>query len=139
MNKQQPSVSEILLEKNIKPSYQRMRVLEYILDHQTHPTVDEIYHELAVDIPTLSKATVYNSLSVLQESGLVRLINIENNEMRYDALIEDHGHFKCWNCGGITNFSIKMDALNTAELKGFRILDKNVYFKGICPECLEHQ
>ena len=57
-------------------------------------TVDQIFTELHKNISTLSKTTVYNTLRVLVEAGLVRVITIEDNETRYDINIENHGHFK---------------------------------------------
>jgi len=66
----------------------------------------------------------------------VRVINIEDNETRYDIVLENHGHFKCESCGSISNFSIDVDLLKSDDLQHFKIHDKNVYFKGICPGCL---
>ena len=88
-----------LLQKNIKLSYQRMRVLEYLALNNCHPTVDQIYTEIHKEIPTLSKTTVYNTLKVLMDAGLIRVITIEDNETRYDINLKPHGHFKCNPCG----------------------------------------
>ncbi len=69
-------------------------------------------------------------------AGLVRVINIEDNETRYDIVTENHGHFKCEDCGSIFNFKIDFKCFSADELEGYRIDDRNVYFKGICPGCL---
>ena len=124
--------------KNISLSHQRLKVLEYLTQNQCHPTVDQIYTDLHKDIPTLSKTTVYNTLRVLVEAGLVRVITIEDHEARYDIEVENHGHFKCQTCGTIHDFCINMDRLRPGDLHNFQINDKNVYFKGICPRCLEN-
>ncbi len=137
----EPSLEEIekiLKEKSIRLSYQRLKVLEYLAHNQHHPTVDEIFTDLVRSIPTLSKTTVYNTLKTLVEAGLTRLITIEDNETRYDIVVENHGHFKCECCGEIYNFAVDMDALASEELKDFKINDKNLYFKGICPKCLSN-
>lgn len=125
-----------LRDKNIHLSYQRLKVLEYLVDNQCHPTVDQIFKDLHKNISTLSKTTVYNTLKILVEAGLVRVITIEDNETRYDIMIENHGHFKCQSCREIYNFSMDTDSLNSGDLEHFKIKDKNVYFKGICPRCL---
>jgi Fe2+ or Zn2+ uptake regulation protein len=122
--------------KNIHLSYQRLKVLEYLAQNQYHPTVDKIFTDLHKNISTLSKTTIYNTLRILVEAGLVRVITIEDNETRYDIVIENHGHFKCESCGTIYNFSIDFSSLTSADLNNFKINDKNVYFKGICPKCL---
>lgn len=129
-------LSNELKRKKIRLSHQRLKVLEYLTLNLCHPTVDQIYVDLQKEVPTLSKTTIYNTLSTLVESGLVRVVTIEDNETRYDIEIENHGHFKCESCGTIFNFNIEIDSLPTEELNSFKINDKNVYFKGICPRCL---
>ena len=133
-----PSFEDLKQElkiKNINLSYQRLKVLEYLSQNQCHPTVEQIYTDLQKDIHTLSKTTVYNTLRILVDAGIVRVITIEDNETRYDIEVENHGHFKCESCGTIYNFSIDIDSLTSVDLDNFRISDKNVYFKGICPRC----
>jgi Fe2+ or Zn2+ uptake regulation protein len=134
-----PSMEDFKKElkmKNIQLSYQRLKVLEYLTQNQCHPTVDKIFTDLQKDIPSLSKTTIYNTLRILAEAGLVRVIAIEDNETRYDIIVENHGHFKCESCGTIYDFSIDIDSLTSDDLSNFKIKDKNIYFKGICPRCL---
>ncbi len=125
-----------LLEYNIRPSFQRVKVLEYLLQNQCHPSAEQIFIELQIVIPTLSKTTVYNTLNKFAESGLVRVLNIDDNEARYDIIAKTHGHFKCVECDTIYNFKIDVHAIDGKELNGFITTDKNVYFKGICQKCL---
>jgi Fe2+ or Zn2+ uptake regulation protein len=127
-----------LKKKNINLSYQRLKVLEYLTQNQCHPTVEQIYTDLEKEISTLSKTTVYNTLKKMVSEGLVRVITIEDNETRYDINTHDHGHFKCEICKNIFDFDINMDLVSTKGLEGFEILDRNVYFKGICPGCLSN-
>jgi len=122
--------------KKIRLSHQRLKVLEYLILNQCHPTVDHIYNGLHKEVPTLSKTTVYNTLNSLTEAGLVRVINIEDNEIRYDINTNNHGHFKCESCKNIYDFNIDIDSFNSDDLKNFSINDKNVYFKGMCPQCI---
>jgi Fe2+ or Zn2+ uptake regulation protein len=100
--------------------------------------VDQIFTDLQKDIPTLSKKTVYNTLRILAGAELVRIITIEDNETRYDIVVENHGQFKCESCWSIYDFRIEVDLLISEDLKNFKIDDKNVYFKGICPRCLSN-
>jgi Fur family transcriptional regulator, peroxide stress response regulator len=127
----------VLVEKKIKPSYQRIKILQYINENINHPTVDNIFNNLVAEIPTLSKATVYNTLELFKGAGLVKVINIENNETRYDSRVYNHGHFKCESCKRIYDFEVDIDNLAVNSLEFFKINDKNVYFKGICPKCLD--
>ncbi len=130
------SFTQELLNRNITPSHQRVAILKYLVENQCHPTVDQIFGALRDQIPTLSKATVYNTLNIFIEANLVRLLSIEENETRFDILMENHGHFKCSACGGIYNFAVDIDRFVADDLHGFRITAKNVYFDGICPACL---
>jgi len=125
-----------LIEKSIRPSYQRIRVLEALTRKETHLTVDEIYSQLSPEIPTLSKTTVYNTLHMLVEAGLAREVTIDETETRYDATLRDHGHFRCESCGTIYNFEIDLEKMPIQGLNLFVISEKNVYFKGLCPNCV---
>ncbi len=129
-------LADELKKQNVRLSHHRRMVLEYLCKSLNHPTVDQIYISLKKEAPNLSRTTVYNILHVLKEAGLVREITIEDNEMRYDIMTENHGHFKCERCGEIYNFNLDFEALAAEGLNGFKVTDKNVYFKGICPTCL---
>lgn len=127
---------EQLLKKAIKPSYSRIKVLEYLAKATTHPTADEIYQHLVAELPTLSKTTVYNTLKLFTEAGLAKVVTIEENETRFDGNATPHGHFKCKSCGWVYDFEVPIAHCETNGLEGFEIQEKDVYFKGICSNCL---
>jgi len=124
-----------LTGKGLRPSYHRLKVLAYLHDVQSHPTADEIFAFLSPQIPSLSKATIYNTLNSFVEAGLARLISIDGLEKRYDAALHNHGHFQCESCGAIFNFKINIDRFAIDDLALFEIKEKDVYFKGLCPDC----
>lgn len=128
-------VDEYLNEHGIKPSYQRIKVFDYLIKNKNHPTVDMIYKELVGEIPTLSKTTVYNTLKLFHEKGIILIINIEDNETRFDADISNHGHFKCKSCGEIYDFDLNENDLNLPVLKNYSIDEQHIYLKGVCPNC----
>lgn len=132
-------VSQYLTKNSIKPSYPRIKIFQYLEENHSHPTVDEIYNTLVKEIPTLSKTTVYNTLNILINAGVARVLTIEGNETRYDVDMKEHGHFKCESCGDIIDFTIETDKLNVMELKDFKINVKSIYYKGICNECLKYK
>lgn len=127
-----------LKKQNIRLSNRRLRVLEYLCQNLNHPTVDQIFTDIQKHVRHLSRTTIYNTLHTLVKARLVRIINIEDNELRYDIVTENHGHFKCEKCSVIFNFKIDYDSLVTDELTGFMVNDKNIYFKGVCPRCLSN-
>ncbi len=132
-------LKNMLLEADIRPTFQRLKILEYLNVYHTHPTVDEIYLKLCPIIPTLSKTTVYNTLKSFVNAKIVDEVKIENTEIRYDILAKPHGHFKCKECGKIYNFDFKYNLIESNDLKGFIINDKNVYLNGICPDCQKEE
>lgn len=125
-----------LLERNISPSIQRVMILKHLVENPCHPTADRIFSALRHTVPTLSKATVYNTLNLFAEAGLVRVLAMEEKEARYDIVTEPHGHFKCLSCGRIINFAVDVDHLTTDELRDFQIAQKDVHFYGRCPACI---
>lgn len=129
-------LSDKLKKQNIKPSHQRLQILNFLISNPCHPTIDQIYCNLQSALPTLSKTTIYNTLKTFMKADLVQEITIENNEVRYDANTESHGHFKCNICGKIYDFNIGIEDIPAEGLSDFQIETKNVYFKGICKECL---
>ncbi len=129
------NIGEYLIKNDIKPSYQRMRVFEYLCNNPIHPTVDKIYTELVGDIPTLSKTTVYNTLKLFIDKGMVNVVNIEDNKVRYDADTLLHGHFKCEKCGTIYDYKIDPSDIDYVEIKNFSIKETHFYLKGICDKC----
>lgn len=68
---------EYLLSYHIKPSVQRIAIMDYLLNHKTHPCIDEIYTALCKEIPTLSKTTVYNTLKLFVEHGAAKMLTID--------------------------------------------------------------
>lgn len=95
-----------------------------------------IYQELVQEIPTLSKTTVYNTLNLFVEKNIAITITIDENETRYDADISLHGHFKCNFCEKIYDIRLKTPSLIPSELENFKVNESHVYFKGVCPLCL---
>ncbi|MBP7223385.1 MAG: transcriptional repressor [Sedimentibacter sp.] len=131
-------LSDELKKNNIRLTHQRLKVLEYLSNSKDHPTVEKIYNDLKREVPSLSKTTIYNTLNYLSELNLIKVLTIDENEAHFDAVKESHGHFKCRSCGKIYDFDIDMDSIDTKELDNFKVNEKLVYYKGICPGCLSN-
>ena len=125
-----------LLEFGVKPSIQRIAIMEYMMEHFTHPTADVIFNDLYPHIPTLSKTTVYNTLKLFEEQGAIQTISIDDKNLRYDADISSHAHFKCKNCGCVNDFPIKnVSIYDSPKSDDFIITEYQLYYKGYCKEC----
>jgi Fe2+ or Zn2+ uptake regulation protein len=129
--------AERLKEKGVKPSYLRVRILEYMLKYRNHPTVDMIYQALSPEIPTLSRTSVYNTVKLFLENGIVQKIGIDDQEMRYDADTKVHAHFKCEGCGTIIDLPVTPGAFPAKLPEGLKINDIQYYLRGLCQKCGE--
>lgn len=76
-----PNTLDILTNHGVKPSVQRLAVMDYLVENHTHPTADEIYSALHKQMPTLSKTTVYNTLKLLTEQGAAIQLTIDERKM----------------------------------------------------------
>ncbi|MCD4773123.1 MAG: transcriptional repressor [Bacteroidales bacterium] len=129
------NIGEYLKVNKIMPSVQRVKIFEYLYTKRNHPTVESIHKELIDEIPTLSKTTVYNTLKQFVEKGIIQIINIEDNETRYDADTSTHGHFKCIKCGIVYDFLFDNSDIKINGLDNFDIHQTHLYIKGICKNC----
>ena len=129
---------EYLQSFGIKPSVQRIAIMDYLLTNRTHPAIDEIYLALCEQIPTLSKTTVYNTLKLFVEHGAAQMLTIDERNTCYDADIQLHAHFLCKKCGKILDFplSTEKDKVSAMKEEGFKVDEIHQYFKGYCPSCL---
>ncbi len=131
---QNPVAINILNEYNIRPSLQRIAVLNFLIKNPIHPTADEIYTALVSLIPTLSKTTVYNVLNNLVDNGAVKALTIDEKNVRYDADTANHAHFRCSCCGMI--YDVDEPCMNHS-VGGFEVEEVQVYYKGLCPQCVK--
>lgn len=127
-----------LLEHNIKPSMQRIAIMNYLMEHETHPSADEIYTELSPFMPTLSKTTVYNTLRLFAEQGAAQMLTIDERNIKFDADTSQHAHFLCKRCGRIYDLkSVVTKQVECIQIDGHEISEVHYYYKGICKKCLE--
>ncbi|RGN50840.1 MULTISPECIES: Fur family transcriptional regulator [unclassified Bacteroides] len=128
-----------LIGYNIKPSVQRIAVMDYLLKHRTHPSVEEIYSALSGDMPTLSKTTVYNTLKLFAEQGAAQMLTIDEKNVCFDGDTSLHAHFLCKRCGKIYDLPISEPMKETLEsnIEGHSVDELHYYYKGTCKNCLE--
>ena len=128
-------IKDYLLENGIRPVNKRVKIMNYLVSRRNHPTAEMIYLELVNEIAGLSKTTVYNTLNLFVQEGIVRALNIESNELRYESDISLHGHFKCMECGEVYDFSYNKDLVEDLRLKNFILQDYQFSIKGVCSIC----
>lgn len=129
-----------LLENGIRPSAQRLAIMNYLLTHFTHPTVDEVYKGLCNEIKTLSRTTVYNTLRMFAEKNLAQMITINEHHVCYDGCISPHKHFYCNRCAHVFDIfdDTSAELPQTMNIDGHQVLETQVYYRGICKNCLNN-
>lgn len=126
-------ITTIFKKHKFRATPQRIAVYKYLCENRTHPDADEIYRNVILLHPSFSKTTVYNTLQALENEKLIIKINIDDDRVRYDACTNLHGHFVCTKCKRIYDFNVEeiVSSLND----DFAVSEKNVYYRGVCPEC----
>jgi Fur family peroxide stress response transcriptional regulator len=117
---------------------QRRLILEALADRTDHPSVEKIYDALKGDHPELSRATVYRTLELLAEVGMIRKVCHPGSSVRYDPNTDRHHHLVCMECSRMVDFEDPdLDRIPLPETgrQGFRISDYTIQFRGICGEC----
>lgn len=130
--------TKILRDKKISPSIQRIKILEFLDKHRSHPTVDEIFTSLIPVIPTLSKMTIYNTLKIFSAKGLIKSIPNSENVGHYDYNISPHSHFKCRKCKKVFDIDVDLGVSIGKEIDGYKIEEYNLILEGTCKECNEN-
>ena len=132
-----------LLKKNesdYKLTPQRDAVFQVILNREDHPTASEIFEAARQRLPTISYATVYNSLRYLKEAGLVHEIKFGDSASRYDRETDRHDHAICNGCGKLVDFDLPQTAeLMQAAARKSRFKPESVHLtlRGLCSNCRE--
>jgi Fur family transcriptional regulator, peroxide stress response regulator len=111
-----------------------------ILAREDHPTANEIFEAARQRLPTISYATVYNSLRYLKEAGLVHEIKFGDSASRYDRETERHDHAICNSCGKLVDFDLPQTAeLMRAAARKSRFKPESVHLtlRGLCVDCRE--
>ena len=114
---------------------QRAAVLSVVSRKGRHYTADEIFAQARLILPTISRATVYNSLHALERDKLIRRITAEGASDRYDSSYIPHGHLFCTECGGVEDFEPLGLSDELLRIAGGDIESYELKVRYICPTC----
>ena len=131
---------ESLKSHGFRLTPQRLALVALLADTTTHPTANQLYEQLRTRFPTMSRATVYKTLSTLKELGEIQELSTGDGEARYDGYqAEPHPHLMCVQCKRIIDYPMEeWPAALIAEIEtasGFQILGYEMVFYGVCPVC----
>lgn len=126
-----PDIVRILEEHGIQPSAQRVAVAEYVLNTTEHPSADRVWTGVQESFPMISRATVYNTLHLFVEKGLLRELHLAPDSVLFDPKIDRHHHFIDEDTGRIYDVPWnQIEVSNTRPLRGFEIHDYQVVMRG---------
>ena len=120
-----------LEEHDIQPSAQRVAVAEYVLNTTEHPSADKVWTGVQESFPMISRATVYNTLNLFVEKGLLRELHLAPDSVLFDPKIDRHHHFIDEDTGRIFDIPWnQVDVSHIKPLRGFEIHDYQVVMRG---------
>lgn len=125
-----------LRKSKFKITPQRLRIIDFVLSHTPgHFTAEEIYNEIHGNEPSMTMATVYNIMKVLQSSGRINSFEV-NGLTWFESNTDFHGNFVCVQCGKI--FDVEMDSgsmMRQMEDSDYNVKEVSVIMKGTCKGC----
>lgn len=123
-------------EPGLKLTPQRLAILKYLDGNKEHPSADDIYRAVSKKFPTMSFATVYNTLETLRKRGHVMELNIDPYKKRFDPDPKPHHHLICVKCQKIVDIH-KEFVLDPPKISAeeFEIIGNHIEFYGLCFRC----
>lgn len=117
---------------------QRRAVLRVIRESDAHLTANQVFEHARRILPSISYATVYNSLRYLKNEGLIGEVRFGANCTRYDRKLKRHDHAICNDCGKLVDMELSIpDGLikEAAKRSKFEAGSIELTLRGLCPEC----
>ncbi len=125
------SIVETLRGRGIQPSAQRVAVAAYVLSTDSHPSADDVWQAVRAGFPMISRATVYNTLNLFVDKGLLRQLRIGDGNVVFDPRTEPHHHFIDEETGAICDIPWEaLDVERVSELDGFDVREYQVVLRG---------
>jgi Fur family transcriptional regulator, peroxide stress response regulator len=126
------------LKAGLKLTQQRLEIFKALAARDDHPDAEALFSALRSHMPTLSLDTVYRTLWLLNDLGLINTLGPRRESIRFDANLRQHHHFVCLRCGLTQDF--ESDRLNELPIPDEarsmgKVLASQVELRGICAAC----
>jgi Fur family peroxide stress response transcriptional regulator len=125
-------------ETGLANTHQRMIIYRVLVESADHPSPELVYERVRVEIPSISKATVYKNIRAFVEAGVLREVSDLHQTNRLDANLERHHHLICTRCKCVVDYQdeqLNRVRSSEAEPLGFRLDEYRVEVRGLCPAC----
>ena len=140
MKDRQTTILNQLKTHGLKRTPQRLAIVDVLVEHTPlHPSADFVYHEAKKKVRGLSLSTVYYTLNELSRHGIIRTLEFDKMENRYEGNLENHANLICTECGRIEDYAKPLPILaDEVELQtGFKPHEVRFEFYGLCRNCLK--
>ena len=136
--------AEALRSNGFRVTPQRAAILEFLDRDRRHHTPQAVLAGLEGTVESLSLATVYNTLELFCELGVLQRFTDEEGQSIFDPNLEPHHHARCDECGGLVDLNVApgtVDGLIAASEVAqdghgaFRVREATIWFRGACAEC----
>jgi Fur family peroxide stress response transcriptional regulator len=128
-------------EAGVKLTHQRLEIFHAVAASHDHPSAEAVYRAVQATTPTVSLDTVYRTLWLLTDLGLLSTLGPRQGSVRFDANVESHHHYVCTRCGLVRDFdSEDLHALKIPDtVKEFgQVVSAHVEVRGICEPCAKN-
>jgi len=132
--------ADYLARENLKMTPQRRLILDTMLKQKDHVSAEELYTRVKKKDSSVGQATVYRTLKLLNDAGLVEPLDFADGVTRYETCYgkKHHDHLICERCG--KNIEIIDDIIEKrqdelADEHGFKLVRHKMYLYGVCPDC----
>ena len=119
---------------------QRKTILKELRKVRSHPSADEVYEMVRLQLPRISLGTVYRNLEILSEHEEIQKLEIGGTLKRFDGNPEDHYHIRCVRCNRIDDAPVHplKDIENMVHgATDYKIFGHRLEFVGFCPDCMD--
>ena len=140
MNMTKESIIKQLKERGLKVTPQRRAIIEVLVEQRDlHPGARLVYEKAKKKKKSLSLSTAYATLNELSRHGIIKTLQFDQMENRYEGNLEEHINLICERCKKILDYkvSIGVDQREVAKKTGFSITDTRLEYYGYCRECRE--
>jgi Fe2+ or Zn2+ uptake regulation protein len=129
-----------LKEKGLKITSQRLAIIDALVENRdAHPGASLIYNEASKKAKRVSLSTVYATLKEFSENGLIKSLEFDRMENRYDGNLSEHINLICKRCGAIIDYQLPatIEPKDIARKAGFVVTDVRMEYHGYCRDCLK--
>jgi len=117
---------------------QRLAIFKALERNSSHPTAEDLYRSLVAKHPTLTLATVYQTLKILKDDGALMELNLAGDRRHYDPETKLHSHAVCTNCGAVEDVMDRAVLPVPEGKENFEFTGYSISYYGLCASCRSH-